>query len=205
MSQPDHPIVKFVLASSSPRRQELLHDAGYDFDVDPSNVDEEEYSPEVLPSDLALKLARIKSHAVSARRPDEIILAADTVVALGDRSLGKPKDPTHAKYMLKLLSGTTQIVITGVSITCRNTGYLDEKRVMSAVQMKRLSTAEIDAYIESGAWQGKAGGYGIQDNDPFVTRIGGCYTNIVGLPMKATKLMLSAAGVHPVRPQKPPQ
>lgn len=202
MSQHENPILKFVLASSSPRRRELLHDAGFDFDVDPSNVDEEEYSPEVLPSDLALKLARIKSHAVSARRPDEVILAADTVVALGDRSLGKPKDAIHAKYMLKLLSGTTQIVITGVSITCRRTGYLDEKRVMSAVMMKRMSSAEIDAYVESNAWQGKAGGYGIQDNDPFVTRTSGCYTNIVGLPMKTAKLMLLAAGVQPVRPPK---
>lgn len=202
MTETGKPAITFVLASSSPRRQELLRDAGYDFEVDPSNVDEEEYSPEVLPTDLAMKLARIKSHAVATRRPRDIILAADTVVALGDRSLGKPKDALHAKYMLKLLSGTTQIVITGVSITCRATGYVDEKRVMSAVMMRLLSTKEIDAYVESGAWQGKAGGYGIQDNDPFVTRTGGCYTNIVGLPMKTTKLMLAAAGVMPVRPPK---
>jgi septum formation protein len=199
MNPPDQLHYQFVLASRSPRRRELLHDAGYDFVVDPSDVDEEDYSPEVLPSDLALKLARIKSHAVSARRPEDLILAADTVVALGDRSLGKPEDPTHARAMLRLLSGTTQIVITGVSITCRATGYMDEKRVMSAVQMKHLSTQEIDAYVESGAWQGKAGGYGIQDNDPFVTRTGGCYTNIVGLPMKATRLMLAQAGVNPTR------
>jgi septum formation protein len=99
--------------------------------------------------------------------------------------------------MLRLLSGTTHIVITGVSVTCRASGYAEEKRVMSAVQMRRLTPQEIDAYVESGQWTGKAGGYGIQDNDPFVTRKAGCYTNIVGLPMKTTRAMLSAAGIEP--------
>lgn len=188
---------KLVLASRSPRRQELLREAGYEFEIDPADVDEEEYSPEVLPADLALRLARIKSHTVATRRKEDMILAADTVVAFGDRVLGKPKDPKHAREMLRLLSGTTHIVITGVSVTCRTTGYAEEKRIMSAVQMRRLTPQEIDAYVESGQWADKAGGYGIQDNDPFVTRKSGCYTNIVGLPMKTTRAMLSAAGIEP--------
>lgn len=187
----------FILASSSPRRQQLLREAGYQFVIDPPNVDEEEYSSEVLPTDLAVKLARIKSHAVSARRPNDLILAADTVVALGDRSLGKPRDAKHARDMLRLLAGTTHIVITGVSLTRRSTALVEERRVMSAVQMKRLTPAEIDAYVESGDWQGKAGGYGIQDNDPFVTRMSGCYTNIVGLPMKTTQALLAGQGIFP--------
>lgn len=192
-----HP--QLVLASRSPRRQHLLREAGYGFVVDPADVDEDDFPAEALPVDVAVRLARVKSFEVATRHPDAVVLGADTVVAFGDRVLGKPQDPRHAREMLRLLSGTTHIVITGVAVTRRATDFAQEKRVMSAVRMRLLTAREIDLYVESGQWQGKAGGYGIQDNDPFVTRVSGCYTNIVGMPMPATRALLAQAGI-PIPP-----
>lgn len=188
---------KLVLASASPRRQELLREAGYVFEIDPANIDEEDYAPDSMPIDLAIRLARTKSHTVATRRPSDVILGADTIVAFGDRILGKPHDAEHARQMLRLLSGTTHIVITGVSVTRRSINFAIEQRVMSAVRMRVLTKAEIEAYVATNLWQGKAGGYGIQDKDPFVTRLTGCHTNIVGLPMTTTRELLSAAGIEP--------
>jgi septum formation protein len=197
MSELPNGKLQLVLASRSPRRHELLREAGFDFLIDPADVDEDDYSPDLLPADLAIRLARTKSHAIAMKRPSDVVLGADTVVAFGDRVLGKPADEDHARRMLRLLSGTTHIVITGVSVTRRSVVFAQEQRVMSAVQMRQMSHAEIDRYVETGLWRGKAGGYGIQDNDPFVKRLAGCYSNIVGLPMKTTAAILAAAGVVP--------
>jgi septum formation protein len=197
MSQPINGTRLLILASRSPRRLELLREAGYDFQVDPADIEEDDYSPDVLPAELATRLARTKSHTVATRRPDDVVLGADTVVAFGDRILGKPSDPADARDMLRLLSGTTHIVITGISVTHRAAGFAHEQRVMSAVHMRPMTDRQIDRYVESGLWVGKAGGYGIQDNDPFVKRLAGCYTNIVGLPMTATRALLASAGVVP--------
>jgi septum formation protein len=197
MSEPHIDFLQLVLASRSPRRQELLREAGYEFEVDPADVDEEDYPPEVMPADLAVRLARMKAFAIARKRPADVVLAADTIVAFGDRILGKPLDAAHAAEMLRLLSGTTHIVITAVCVTRRVSGSSDERRVMASVRMRQLKESEIEQYVASGEWSGKAGGYGIQDNDPFVTRISGCHTAIVGLPMKTTRLMLATAGIHP--------
>src|SRR5688500_3570851 len=105
---------RFILASASPRRQSLLRDAGYEFDIDPPDIDESAFPPGLLPSKVALHLAEVKAKAVAARHPSDVVLAADTVVAFGDQMLGKPDDAAHAKRMLQLLAGTTHIVITGV-------------------------------------------------------------------------------------------
>jgi septum formation protein len=190
---------QLVLASRSPRRQQLLHEAGYEFMLDPADIDEDDYPPEVMPMDLAVRLARMKSHAVAMRRRDDVVLAADTVVAFGDRIIGKPRDAKHAIEMLRLLAGTTHIVITGVSVVRRDAIFAEERRVMSAVRMRPLSVREIEIYVESGQWEGKAGGYGIQDPDPFVTRTSGSRSNIVGLPMELVTEMLSEAGIQPSR------
>jgi septum formation protein len=197
MSEPAIDFLQLVLASRSPRRQELLREAGYEFEVDPADIDEDDYPPEVMPADLAVRLARIKAFAIARKRPADVVLAADTIVAFGDRILGKPRDAAHATEMLRLLSGTTHVVITGVCVTRRVANTSDERRVMAAVRMRSLKDAEIEQYVASGDWSGKAGGYGIQDNDPFVTRISGCHTAIVGLPMKTTRIMLAAAGIEP--------
>lgn len=188
---------RFILASASPRRQELLRAAGFDFDVIPSNVDESGYPAGMLPGAIAVYVAEAKAKAVAAQHPDCVILAADTVVAFGDRPLGKPKDEADARRMLLLLSGTTHIVITAITVSHTAENVFKTVRTMSAVRMRFLSAAEMDDYIGSGDWQGKAGGYGIQDKDPFVIRTAGSHTNIVGLPMSVAKRLLSEVGVTP--------
>ena len=190
---------RLILASASPRRQQLLREAGYEFVVHPANIDEDDHPARILPSDLAEYLAAQKAKAVAAdpKFRDDVILAADTVVAFGDRSLGKPADPREARAMLDLLSGTTHIVITGIAVSRPATGYTARSRVLSAVRMRNLSPDEIARYVATNDWQGKAGGYGIQDEDPFVTRVAGCHTNIVGLPMPETHRLLGQAGIAP--------
>ena len=191
------PPSRFILASASPRRQELLRDAGYDFDVDPADIDEEDYPQGMLPTAIALRLAEAKARPVAARNPDDVVCAADTVVAFGDTPLGKPNDAAHAKKMLQLLAGTTHIVVTGVCVMRHNPEFFKSARVMSAVKMRFLTPSEIDRYVASNEWQGKAGGYGIQDKDPFVVRQSGSHTNIVGLPMTMTRKLLEEAGIKP--------
>lgn len=197
MSPPQSP--RLILASASPRRQQLLREAGYDFVVRAADIDEDDHPPRILPADLAEYLAAQKAGAVASdpQFRDDVVLAADTVVAFGDRPLGKPADPDDARRMLQLLSGTTHIVITGVAVVRPSTGHSARGRVMSAVKMRPLTADEISRYVAGNDWQGKAGGYGIQDRDPFVTRVAGCHTNIVGLPVPETCRMLSQAGIVP--------
>jgi septum formation protein len=177
----------------------LLREAGYNFTVHPAGIDEDRIAAGMLPSEAAEHLALQKARAVAPRFPNDVVLAADTVVAFGDTLLGKPADAEDARGMLRLLSGTTHIVITGVAAVHAAAGLTLTTRVMSAVHMRPMSREEIARYVGTNQWQGKAGGYGIQDNDPFVTRVSGCYTNIVGLPMPETQRILAKAGVVPGR------
>jgi septum formation protein len=141
----------------------------------------------------------LKAQELVSRFPEEVIIAADTVVAFGDIPLGKPADENDAVKMLELLSGTTHVVITAVTVLRPSTNFSISTRVMSAVRMRPWTQKEIHRYVASGDWQGKAGGYGIQDDrpDPFVTRLSGSHSNIVGLPMEATAELLSSAGILP--------
>ncbi len=192
MAQP-----RLILASASPRRQSLLREAGYEFTVQPADIDEDNFPSGILPSELALRLAREKARVIAERFPDAVVLAADTVVAFGDQILGKPADAQAATEMLTLLAGTTHLVITGVAVRHEIGGFNADQRLMSAVRMRRLSESEIADYVAGGDWMGKAGGYGIQDQDPFVTRMSGSHSNIVGLPMGLAKRLLSQAGIVP--------
>ena len=178
---------RLILASASPRRRQLLREAGYDFEVHPADIDEDDYPPQTLPAEIAQRLAMLKAEAMVGKFPAEVILAADTVVAFGDVPLGKPESEKEAMEMLQLLSGTTHIVVTGVTVLRPSTRFRISTRVMSAVRMRVWTQKELERYVASGDWQGKAGGYGIQDDrsDPFVTRMAGSHTNIVGLPMEA--------------------
>ena len=187
---------RLVLASASPRRQQLLREAGYEFAVFPANIDEDSY-PTLLPIELARHLSFEKAKAVAARFPHDVVLAADTIVAFGDRAMSKPEDAEDARRMLTLLSWTTHIVITGVTVMQKESEVRQTRVAMSAVRMRRLTQAEIDGYIATGLWEGKAGGYGIQDQDPFVTRISGSQTNIVGLPMEVVQKMLAEVNILP--------
>ena len=186
--------MNLILASASPRRAKLLADAGYQFEVHPADINEQEINAP-SPSELAQRLAMAKADAVATQYPDDVVLAADTIVCLGEQVMGKPADAAAAKKMLELLSGTTQIIITGVCIMRKSADLQQSYRVMSAVRMDNLTAEQIDQYIASGDWEGKAGGYGIQDHDPFVKRMAGSHTNIVGLPMETVRKMLVRAGI----------
>jgi septum formation protein len=187
----------FILASSSPRRQQLLAEAGYRFEVIPADIDESRVPADLTPAEVASYLATAKARVLADRHPQAVVLAADTVVALGDRLLGKPTDAVDARRMLSLLAGTTHHVTTGVAVHHGGSAHGDH--MTSTVSMRPLSPTEIDAYVTGGLWQGKAGGYGIQDDDPFVTRIEGSLSNIVGLPMELAETMLARGGVVPCR------
>jgi septum formation protein len=194
---PSSPLAGFVLASASARRQSLLREAGYHFTVHPADLDEKSFEhPNLLPSELARRVAAAKSAAIAQIHPDDVILAADTVVAFGDQTIGKPSDADHARKILRLLESTTHLVITAVQVVHQTRAFSAAATVTSAVRMRPLSPAKIDAYVATGKWEGKAGGYGIQDDDPFVERMTGCLTNIVGLPMTTTIRLLSQAGVQ---------
>lgn len=123
------------------------------------------------------------------------MLAADTIVALGGTILGKASDAVDARRILSQLSGTTHLVITGVAVIRSRSSLSLIEQVISTVEMKLLTSEEIDSYIATGQWRGKAGAYGIQDSDPFVRRMAGCLTNIVGLPITTTRKLLAEAGI----------
>jgi septum formation protein len=184
-----------ILASASPRRQSLLSEAGYVFTIEPADIDESNTPAGLLPSGVAEYLAFTKATAVAERNSGAVVLGADTVVAFGDQLLGKARDADDARRILELLSGTTHLVITGVAVVCKETGFARRTRTLSAVRMRHLSRDAIERYIVTNDWVGKAGAYGIQDSDPFVTRLTGSHTNIVGLPMGETKRLLEEAGI----------
>lgn len=159
--------------------------------VRPADVDETPL-PREAPRACALRLARAKAAAVEAG-PDEIVLAADTVVALGRRTLGKPADAEEAGVFLRLLSGRRHAVITAVAVA--RGGALRARAVETAVRLKRLDASEITAYLACGEWRGKAGGYAIQGAAAaFVPWISGSYGAVVGLPLTETLGLLAAAG-----------
>ncbi len=185
---------RLVLASASPRRRDLLAQIGITPDaVDPADIDETPGKTET-PRPHAQRLARDKAQAVAARYPDAFVLAADTVVGVGRRILPKTEDEASARTCLKLLSGRAHRVFTGVCLIAP--GGSQSLRVVEArVHVKRLSAAEIDAYIATMEWKGKAGGYAIQGHAAaFVPTIIGSYTAIVGLPLAETRNMLIGAG-----------
>ena len=188
--------MKLILASASPRRAELLSQSGYVFAIQPADLDESKVFAD-SPGELAQRLANAKAAKVAEGFPDDVVLAADTIVCLGEEVLGKPLDAGDARRMLHILSGTTQVVITGLCVVRKNAEYQQTSKVMSAVRMDNLTAEQIQQYVDSGEWQGKAGGYGIQDDDPFVTRIAGSHSNVVGLPVVVARQMLERAGIVP--------
>jgi septum formation protein len=186
---------RLILGSASPRRRDLLAQVG----ITPDSIlaPEIDESPDrgELPRVCALRLATAKAEAVPAP-DDDVVLAADTVVALGRRMLGKPADAAEAREFLATLSGRRHRVITAVAV--RRGSRRWSRAVETAVRFKRLDAPEIAAYLASGEWQGKAGAYAIQGRaGGFIPWIGGSYSNVVGLPLTETLGLLAAAGVTP--------
>jgi len=188
---------KIILASQSPRRKWLLEQIGLEFDIIPSNFDEDienkKFSKKLIES-----LAYEKAKEVAERNDDKaLIIAADTVVIMGSQILGKPIDEKDAENMLKKLSNKTHKVITAVAIIDK---YEDKTLInskISKVKFKKLSEREILDYIKTGEPMDKAGSYGIQAyGSLFVEKVEGCYNNIVGLPLNLLAEMLKSFGIH---------
>jgi septum formation protein len=170
-----------VLASASPRRRELLTAAGLDFEVLRVDIDETPARGET-PEDHVRRLAREKAGAGRVRRPGTVVLAADTIVVLDDRILGKPRDAEDATRMLRALSGRAHEVLTGVAVSGPAGTVVEVAR--TRVWFQSLSDAEIAGYVGSGEPRDKAGAYAIQGlGSKFVERIDGSYSNVVGLPV----------------------
>jgi len=189
-------IPNLVLASASPRRLDLLRQIGIvPGVVDPADMDETPLKGE-LPAQHAARLAEAKARAVAARHPDCFVLAADTVVGCGRRILPKAEDDKTARRCLKLLSGRKHRVHGGIALLAPD-GKLRTRLVTSHVTFKCLDHSEEAAYLASGEWHGKAGGYAIQGlAAAYVRELSGSYSNVVGLALFETAQLLKGAGVH---------
>lgn len=185
-----------ILASASPRRKQLLAQAGYVPDViAAAEIDETPHKGE-LPIPYVKRMAKEKAAVIFAKHPDAVILAADTVVACGRRILPKAEDENTARKCLHQLSGRKHRVYTVVCIQTSKKNLT--KLVMTHVSFRRLDKKDIDAYIASREWEGKAGGYAIQGlAETFIPRINGSYSNVVGLPIAETSTMLANTGIKP--------
>lgn len=184
--------MRLILGSASPRRRELLAQLGVTPDaIIAPDIDEDPAKGE-LPRPYCLRMAREKAAAVAAG-PEDIVLCADTTVALGRRILGKPRDAGEAAAFLVALGGRRHQVITAVAV--KRGERVWEREVVTAVKMKRLSDIELNGYLASGEWHGKAGAYGIQGRaGAFIPWIAGSFTGVVGLPVAETAALLVAAG-----------
>ena len=190
--------MKFILASSSPRRRELLTSIGLDFEVIPSHVPEE-YQRGEAPEEYVARLSRDKAQAIAEKHPGRWIIAADTTVLLGEELLEKPVDRADAARMLATIAGRTHIVYTGVTLQHAARGWHDTRVAESEVRMLPLSAAEIDWYVKTGEPLDKAGAYAVQGiGAMFIESIHGSYTNVVGLPLALLFQMLRKAGIDPL-------
>jgi septum formation protein len=186
--------MRLILASASPRRLDLLARIGVTPDaVLPAEIDENVPKGE-LPREHALRLAREKAQAVAAQEPQALVLGADTVVAVGRRILPKVEDEATLRSCMKLLSGRRHRVLTGVALAIPGRD-IRERLVETMIAMKRLSDQEIDYYASHGEWRGKAGGYALQGyGEVYVRHMAGSYSNVVGLPLAETRVLLKSAG-----------
>lgn len=177
-------IPHLILASASPRRRQLLAEAGYTFDVDPSGIEEPDPAPGTDPAAYAAELALKKAHAVAQRRGRGLVLAADTVGAVDGLILNKPLDRADAERMIRLQEGRDSDVLTALCL------YRAEAREWvgaverSVVRFKALTDDQRNDYLDKLRWAGKAGAYGVQDRDPFVSVVRGSIANVVGLPLE---------------------
>jgi septum formation protein len=202
---------RLILASASPRRAELLRQHGHTFDIVPPDDEPAHLFDHLPPTEHAEALSLHKAQNVAARLDAGLILAADTIAALAGRIIGKPIDRDHARKIITALAGTTHQVITGVTLldaaagrahTAAGRAHTAAGRAhtahdITAVTMRPLSSNDIERYLDTDDWQGKAGAYGIQDHgDRFVTGIKGSFTNVVGLPMELLATMLASLD-HP--------
>jgi septum formation protein len=183
----------FILASKSPRRIQLLRDAGYGFDVLPSGVDESLFDTvDQMPARYAETLAQAKAEDIAQHHPDRLVLGADTIIDYDGQIIGKAKDQAHAETIVKTLFAKPHWVITGMALIWKNKNIEIVTHESTRVIPRRMSQAQIEAHLKSGRWQGKAGAYAIQENgDEFIERLEGSLSNVIGLPMERLSSLLT--------------
>ena len=188
---------KWILASASPRRREILTGIGLEFKVDPSSDPEPAGKPGEAPSTYAVRAAGEKASKVSAKYPSGLVVGADTIVVTGNHILGKPASIEEAREMLGRLSGRWHEVITGICINDISNNHLLSDFCVSRVHLQRLTAQEIDWYIARGEYQDKAGAYGIQGYaSVFIDRIEGCFFNVVGFPVSTFYRLCRQMGIN---------
>ncbi len=179
-----------ILASASPRRRQLLTDAGFRFVVDPSDIDEPEPPPGSDVRQYVAELAWRKAFAVAARYQEGLILAADTSCAVEGEILNKPTDRRDAERMIRLQEGRDTAVVTRLVLYRARKHEWVAALESSVVRFRALTDAERTVHLDSGRWQGKAGAYGVQDDDPYIEVVSGSWSNVVGLPMERLAALL---------------
>ena len=186
MNQPDKNLdQKLILASQSPRRKELLTAAGYQFEVDaPHDSVEQGVCSKCSPEQLVLESAFAKAKAIAQKHATGLVLAADTVAVCGSETLGKPVDRQHAERMLKTMRGTKHRVLTGVCLWLRPQDVFETHLEATVLEMDELSDDQVDSFLETDEWIGKAGAFGYQDGLDWVHVIEGLESNVVGLPVE---------------------
>jgi septum formation protein len=190
----------WILASESPRRSEILDRLGIRFRVEPSGISEPARKPGEAPSRYAVRIARLKANEVAKRHKTGFILSADTIVVLHNKILLKPENRADARAILGNLSGKWHEVISGLCLLDRKLRRSYSASMSSRVHFRRLSSAEIEWYLNTGEYQDKAGAYGIQGcASLFVDRIEGCYFNVVGFPIASFELLCRKAGINLLR------
>ena len=191
--------MKFILASSSPRRRELLGSIGLDFEVVPSHVPEVNQKGET-PEEYVARLSRDKAGAIATHHPSRWIIAADTTVIYEDQLLEKPVDPGDAMRMLETIAGHTHTVFTAVTLQNRQADYVETRVASTEVRMLPLTRAEIEWYVRTGEPLDKAGAYAAQGIGAiFIESLHGSYSNVVGLPLATLYQMLRRAGIDPLQ------
>ena len=190
-----------ILASTSPRRADLLTEAGYRFTVVTTQVTELSAADFLTPLELTLFNARRKAFAIAPRHPESVVLAADTIVALGTKTFGKPRDLDEARSFLSQLSGQTHTVVTGAAIVLYAQSRLCYEIAQSEVTFRQLSGAEIEEYLNRINPLDKAGAYAAQtDSGSIIETISGSFSNVVGLPMEKITVSLARFEVVPAPP-----
>ena len=198
---------QLILASSSPRRRELLRQAGYRFEVRPPPADERGVAAAASPGAYVESLAYLKAMAAIEVHglTRGLVLGADTVVELGGRIIGKPADEADARRILSELSGSEHRVLTGLALVDLDGGRRRLAHDVTRVRMRRLTPEEIAAYVAGGEALGKAGAYALQETgDRYVEQLIGSVTNVVGLPMELLERMIEAIGYDPATPGRSP-
>ncbi|MCF7975399.1 MAG: Maf family protein [Phycisphaerae bacterium] len=182
----------FILASRSPRRIELLQEAGYEFEVCPSAVDESLFDTNTgPPASYAETLARAKAEDIAGKYPDRLVLGADTIIDCCGEIIGKAQDEAHAECILTKLFSRPHTVITGLSLIWKTRQIEIVTHESTLVIPRDMSPIQIEAHLKNHAWQDKAGAYAIQENgDEFIERLEGSLTNVIGLPMERLSELL---------------